>query len=94
MPWYSVSNPYYQCYSHSDQGARVPLTGCICDLHTQYKHESGIVRSCQIVADQPTDAMLSWNKAEAKGASKVGNQVDQNEDAASVIETVIQEDTR
>lgn len=70
------------------------LTGCVCDLHTQHKYKCGIVRSCQVVADQPTYTMLDRDKAETKGTGNVGNQVDQDKDATAIFESVVQVDTR
>lgn len=70
-----------------------PPTSRVCDLHTQHKHKCSVVRSCEIVADQPAYAMLGWDEAEAKSTSKVGQQEYQDEDTTAVLETVIQEDT-
>lgn len=65
----------------------------VCNLHTQDKDERGIIRSGQVIADQPSNMMLGRNKTEPKSASQVWNEEYKDEDTSSVFEAIVQKDT-
>lgn len=68
-------------------------TGCVCNLHTQDEDKGGIVWSCQVVADQTADLSILGHEAQPECPCDVGDQEDQNEDTASVLEAVVEVDT-
>lgn len=64
----------------------------ICNLHTQDHNESCVIRPRQVVTDQAADHLICRHEAQTKGTSDVGEEENENEDAASVFEAVIKVD--
>lgn len=62
-------------------------------LHTQNEDKCSIVWACQVIANQATHTVFDGNKAKTKGASKVRNQEDEDENASSIFEAVVEVDT-
>lgn len=72
------------------------LLGVACrirNLHTQDHNESCVIRPCQVVADQAADRLICRHEAQTEGTGDVGEEEDEDEDAASVFEAVIEIDT-
>ena len=62
------------------------------NLHTQDHNESCIIRPCQVITDQAADHLICRHEAQTEGTSDVGEEENEDEDAASVFEAVIEVD--
>lgn len=61
-------------------------------MQTQYQDKGGIVRTGEIVADQPAGFVIHAEKSQSKGSGDVGEQEDDDEEASLVGETIVEED--
>lgn len=68
------------------------FTSGVGHLHTQNEYKRSIVWTCQVVANQATYTVFDGNKAKTKGAGKVRNQEDEDENTSSIFEAVVQVD--
>lgn len=69
------------------------LTSSVGHLHTQNEYKCSIVWTCQVIANQATHTVFDGNKAKTKGAGKVRNQEDEDKNASSIFEAVVEVDT-
>lgn len=67
-------------------------TGCVCNLHTQNEDEGSVIRTRQVVADQTTHLLILGHKAQPKRPCDIRDQEYQDEDAASVLEAIVEVD--
>lgn len=68
------------------------LTSRVGHLHTQNKYKRSIVRPCQVIANQAAHTVFDRNKAKTKGAGKVRNQEDEDENASSILKAIVEVD--
>lgn len=68
------------------------LTCSVCNLHTQDEYKGCIIRSCQVVADQSADFLVEGYEAQPESTGQVWAEEEQDKEASSVLEAVIEID--
>lgn len=71
-------------------GLEYQHTRRIRNLHAEHQHKRRIVRPRQVVAQQAANLAVKRHKPQPKGSHQVGDQEDEDEDAAAVLEAVVE----
>lgn len=81
------------CYIKGNQlGVETAIrTSCVGSLHAQNHDKSGIVRPCQIVADQSASLTFRGKESKAKRSRDVGEEEYDDKSTTSVEKAVVEE---